>query len=93
MHEFRVNKTSDAHKPRLNLTDKMNLRKGDKGVALSDICICYISKNTKKFYISTNFKISGTTWDKKLALPDESYLISDIQDYFKYIKKYETPAD
>ena len=71
----------------------MNLTKGDKGVALSDICICYTWKNIKKLYISTNFKISGRTWDKKLTLPDESYLISDIQDYFKYIKKYETLAD
>ena len=36
-------------------------------------------------------KISVPTWNEKFELPDGSYSVSDIQDYFQYIlKKYET---
>ena len=34
------------------------------------------------------------TWNDKFNLPDRSYSVSDIKDYFEYIiKKYETIAD
>ena len=33
------------------------------------------------------FKILSPTWNEKFELPDGSYSISDIQDYFKYILK------
>ena len=32
-------------------------------------------------------KISAPTWNDKLDLPDGSYSVSDIQDYFEYILK------
>ena len=33
--------------------------------------------------------MSAPTWSDEFELPDGSYLISDIQDYFEYIlKKY-----
>ena len=35
------------------------------------------------------FKISVPTWNDKVELPDESYSVSDIQDYFEYIFKQE----
>ena len=39
-------------------------------------------------------KISAPTWNDEFDLPDGSYSISDIQDYFEYIiKKNETIAD
>ena len=31
------------------------------------------------------FKTSAPTWNDKLELPDGSYSVSDIQDYFEYI--------
>ena len=35
--------------------------------------------------------MSGPTWNDEFELPDGSYLISDIQDYFEFIiKKHET---
>ena len=34
---------------------------------------------------NNNFKISVPIRNQKLELPDESYSISDVQDYFKYI--------
>ena len=33
-------------------------------------------------------------WNEKLELPDGSYSVSDIQDYFQYIiKKHEAVTD
>ena len=38
--------------------------------------------------------MSARTWNEEFELPDGSYYISDIQDYFKYIfKKHETVTD
>ena len=38
--------------------------------------------------------MSAPTWNDKFDLPDGSYSISDIQDYFGYIiKKHETIAN
>ena len=38
-------------------------------------------------YNNNKFKTSEPTWNNKFELPDESYSVSDIQDYFEYIKK------
>ena len=43
-----------------------------------------IKKSHKK---KKKFKISTLTWNEEFELPDGSYSISDIQDYFEYIKK------
>ena len=44
-------------------------------------------KNVKKLYMNNEFKISGPTWNEELELPDGSYSVSDLQDYFEYILK------
>ena len=80
-------KTSDLHRLLLNLTYKINLKRTDKYVALSNLSIYYTWKNTKKSYKNNKFKISALTWNEEFELPDGSYAISDIQDYFKYILK------
>ena len=42
-------------------------------------------------YNNNKFKISAPTWNDKFDLPNGSYSISDIQDYFEFIiKKHET---
>ena len=41
-------KTSDPHRPLLNLLDKINFERSDKYVALSNLSICYTWKNVKK---------------------------------------------
>ena len=41
-------KTSDSHKLLLNLTDKIDLRRKDKYIALSNLSIYYTWKNIKK---------------------------------------------
>ena len=45
----------------------------------------------KSSYNNNKFKISGPTWRELFDLPDGSYEISDIQDYFlKMIQKHES---
>ena len=43
----RNSKTSDSHRLILDLTDKKNLKRSDKYVALSYLSICYAWKNIK----------------------------------------------
>ena len=71
----------------LKLTDKSDLIRGEKSIALSNLSIYYTWKNMKSSYNKNNFKISAPTWNDQFKLPDGSYSISDIQDYFKHIKK------
>ena len=77
-------KTSDPHRLLLNLTDKIDLKREDKYIALSNLRIYYTWKNIKKSYKNNKFKISTPTWNEEFELADGSYSISDIQDYFEY---------
>ena len=43
-----TSKTSDPHRLLLNLSDKINLKRSDKYVALSNLSIYYAWKNIKK---------------------------------------------
>ena len=80
-------KTSDHNRLLINLTDKIDLRRKDRYIALSNLSIYYTWKNIKKSYKNNKFKISAPTWNEEFELPDESYSIQDIQDYFGYILK------
>ena len=44
-------------------------------------------KKHKNSYNNNKLKISAPTWNDKFELPDGSYSVSDIQDYFEYILK------
>ena len=79
------NKTSEPHVLMLQLTDKLYLRRSEKNVALSNLSIYYTWKNIKSLYNNNKFKISAPTWNDKFELPDGSYSVLDIQDYFEYI--------
>ena len=80
-------KTSEPHVSILNLTDKLDLRGGEKYIALSNLSIYYTWKDIKSSYNNNKFNISAQTWNYKFELPDGSYSESDIQDYFEYILK------
>ena len=80
-------KTSEPHVLILKLTDKLDLRRGEKSIALSNLSIYYTWKNIKSLYNNNKFKISVPTWNDKFELPDGSYYVPDIQDYFEYILK------
>ena len=74
--------TSEAHKFRLNLADKLNLKNRKKNMALANLSIYYTWKNLKSAYNNNKFKISAQTWNDEFDLTDGSYSISDIQDSF-----------
>ena len=80
-------KTSKPHILKLKLTDKLDLRVDKKVIALSNLSIYYTWNNIKSLYNDNKFKISAPTWNEEYTLPDESYSVSDIQDYFEYILK------
>ena len=77
--------TSKPHVLILNLTDKIDLRRGAKSIALSNLSIYHTWKNKQKSYKNNKFKISAPTWNDEFELPNGSNLISDIQVYFKKI--------
>ena len=72
-------KTSDLRRLLINLLDKINLKRSDRYVALSNLSIYYTWKNMKKSYKNNKFKISGSTWNEKFQLQNGSYSVSDIQ--------------
>ena len=74
-------KTSDPHRLLLNLTDKTDLRRKDKYVALSNFGIYYTWKNIKKPYKNNKFRISAPTRNEEFELPIGSYSVPDIHSY------------
>ena len=84
-------KTNEPHRFRLSLADKLNLKDPSKNMALVNLSIYYTWKNIKSAYSNNKFKISAPTWNDTFDLPDGSYSIANIQDYFEFIiKKHET---
>ena len=87
-------KASEYHVLVLKLTDKLDLKRGQKAVALSKLSIYCTWKNIKSSYNDNKFKISAPTSNEEFDLPDGSCSISDIQDYFEYIlKKHSESVD
>ena len=84
-------KTNEPHIFKLDLTDKLNLKNPNKNMALANLSIYDTWKNIKSEYNNNKFEISSPTWNDTFDLPDGSYSISDIHDYFEFIiKKHET---
>ena len=55
---------------------------------LYQILASIIHGKTQKCHTKNNIsKISAPTWNQKFELPDGSYSVSDIQEYFEYILK------
>ena len=86
--------TSEPHRFRLDLTDKINWKDPKKNMALANLSIYYTWKNIKSKYNNNKFNISAPTWNDTFDLPDGSYSIADIQGYFEFtIKKHKTLAE
>ena len=87
---------SKAPKPHIlipKLTNKLDLRIGKKVIAFSNLSVYYKWKNIKSSYNNNKSEISASAWNHESESPDESYSVSDIQDYFEYIlKKHEESA-
>ena len=77
----------ELHRFRLDLADKPNLQNPKKNIALVNVSIYHTWKNIKSEYNNNKFKISAPTCNETFDLPDGSYTIDDIQDYFEFIMK------
>ena len=70
---FENSKTYDPHRLLLSPTDKTDLRRKDKYVALSNLSIYYAWKNIKKSCKNSKSEISARTCNEELELPDGWY--------------------
>ena len=92
-------KTNEYNKFIYQFTDKLNKniltkKNLNKNMVLANLSIYYTWKNIKSEYNNNKFKMSGPTSNDEFTLPDWSYSVFDIQDYFEYIiEKHETTAD
>ena len=87
-------RTNELHRIKLDLTGKLNLKNSKKNIALVNLSIYYSWENIKSEYNNNKFKISASTWNETFDLPDGSYSVDDIQDYFEFImKKHETLSE
>ena len=82
IYKVQKQKTSKAHVLILKLTNELDLRRGEKIIALSSLSIYYTWKKMKS---SCNNNKSAPTQNDKFELPDGLYAVSDIQDSFEYI--------
>ena len=82
-------KTNEPHRFKLDLTDKLNLKNSNRNMALANLSIYYTWKYIKSKHNKNKYRISAPTWNDTFDLPDGSYSISDIPDYFDFIKKHE----
>ena len=80
-------KTSELDALILQLTDKLDLRRSVKSIALSNLSIYYTWENRNSSYNNNKLKISAPTWNDKFELLDRSHSLADIQDYFEYVLK------
>ena len=90
METFCVNsknsKTSEPHRFKYDLIDKLDFKSPNKNMALGSLSIYYTWKNVKSTYNNNKFKISAPTWNETFDLPDGC-----LKAYIEYIiKKHET---
>ena len=84
-------RANKSHRFWLSLADNLNLKNSCKNLALANLSIYCTWKNIKSPWNNNKFKIFAPTWNDTFDLPDGSYTISDIQDFFEFIiKKHET---
>ena len=85
--------TNESNRFIYQFSDKLNLKNPKKKVVLANLSIYYTWRNIKS-ECNNKFKIHAPTWNDEFNLPNGSYNIEQIQDYFKYIiEKHETIAD
>ena len=80
-------KTSKPHVLILNLTDKIDSRRGGTSVAYSNLSIYYTWKNIKSSYNNNTFKISASTWTDEFKLLDGHALYKIFKIILSIFKK------
>ena len=73
------------------MSQRLELKKPNKHVALQKLSIYYTCKKLRKQYKNNKLKVIAQTWKGESELPDGSYSVSDVRYYVEYIiKKHET---
>ena len=75
---FINSENSNTPKPQvliLKLTNKLDLRIGEKTIALTNLSIYYTWKIITSSYNNNKFKISAPTWNNKFELPGRLYSV------------------
>ena len=86
-------KSNESNKFIYQFTDKLNLKNlNNKNIGSVNLSIYYMWRNIKSAYNNNKFKISALTWNDECDLPDGSYSVSDIRDYFEYVIEKQTIA-
>ena len=80
-------KTKHSNKFVYYFTDKLNLKNPNKNIALANLSVYYTWKNVNSDYNNNKFKISAPTLSDTFDVPDGSYSIAALQNYFEYIIK------
>lgn len=84
-------KAQDSSKLTLDIFNTIDLTGSQRYVFLSNLSIYYTWKNVTKEYNNNKFKINTPKWSEEFSLPDGSYSVSNIDEYFKLIfKKHNT---
>ena len=78
-------KTHESNKFIYQFTDKLNFKNPNKNMALANLSIYYTGKNIKSEYNSIKFNTSAPAWNDEFNLPDGSYSVCNIKDYFQTI--------
>ena len=87
-------KTSEPHRFKYDLIDKLDFKNPKKNVALANLSIYYTWKSVKSIYHKNKLKVSAPTWNDTFHLPDGSYNIPATQNYLEQIiKKHDTITD
>ena len=75
------------HSILLNFSQRLDLRSSNKHNAFQKFPICYTWENIRQQYKNNKLKIIAPTQNEEFEFPEGSYSVSDIQDYFVYIRK------
>ena len=78
-------KANGSNKFIYQFTDKLDLKTFNIG--LVNLSIYYTWRNIKSECNNNEFKILVPTWNNEFDLPDASFSISEIQDYFEFHQK------
>ena len=65
------------------MSQRLDLKSTVEHIPLRYLTIHCTWKNIRKEYKNNKLKIIAPTWNDELQLPDESYSVSNIQNYIK----------
>ena len=86
-------KNSDPHRLLLNLLEKLNLKRSDRYLSLSDFSIYYTWKNIKELCKNNKYKISAPTWNEEWIKSWTVFCNSYLRLFWIYLKEHGEKTD